>query len=66
LTFDGIDDNEQKTQLELYLEESRHIDKNGNMTFDILLFWKGNEFRYPEVAAMARDILSIPIFTVAS
>jgi hypothetical protein len=66
LAFDGIDDNEQKTQLELYLEESRHIDKSGNTTFDILLFWKGNEFYYPEVAVMARDILSIPIFTVAS
>jgi hypothetical protein len=35
-------------------------------TFDILLFWKGNEFRYPEVATMTCDILSIPISTVAS
>jgi hypothetical protein len=35
------------------------------MTFDILSFWKGNEFRYPEVAAMARDILSIHISIVA-
>jgi hypothetical protein len=32
----------------------------------ILSFWKGNQFRYLEVAAMARDILSIPISTVAS
>jgi hypothetical protein len=37
-----------------------------NKFFDILSFWKGNEFRYPEVAAMAHDILSIPISTVAS
>jgi hypothetical protein len=35
-------------------------------SFDILSFWKGNQFRYPEVAAMARDILSIPVSTVAS
>jgi hypothetical protein len=28
--------------------------------------WKGNEFCYPVVAAMARDILSIPVSTVAS
>ena len=35
-------------------------------SFDILSFWKGNQFRYPEVAAIARDILSIPISTVAS
>jgi hypothetical protein len=66
LAFDGVDDNAQKTQLELYLDEPKYIDKSGSATFDILSFWKGNEFRYPEVAAMARDILSIPIFTVAS
>jgi hypothetical protein len=35
-------------------------------SFDILSFWKGNQFRYPEVVAMARDILSIPVSTVAS
>jgi hypothetical protein len=40
------------------------LDKNG--TFDVLSFWKGAEFCYPEVAAMARDILSIPVSTVPS
>jgi hypothetical protein len=35
-------------------------------SFDILLFWKENQFHYFEVVAMARDILSIPVFTVAS
>jgi len=39
-------------------------DAKGN--FDILSYWKVNEFRYPIVAAMARDILSIHISTVAS
>jgi hypothetical protein len=34
--------------------------------FDILSYWKVNEFRYPTVTAMARDILSIHISTVAS
>jgi hypothetical protein len=34
--------------------------------FDILLYLKVNEFRYPIVAAMARDILSIHISTVVS
>ena len=52
----------QKTQLELYLDESR-VDRNAKL--DILAFWKGNEFRYPELAAMARDILSIPFSMVA-
>jgi hypothetical protein len=46
------------------LEESRYIDKSGNTTFDILSFWKGNKFHYPEVAAMTRDILSILISIV--
>ncbi|KAL4639587.1 hypothetical protein ACB092_03G229000 [Castanea dentata] len=53
----------QKTQLELYLDEPR-VDRNAKL--DILAFSKGNEFRYPELAAMARDVLSIPVSIVAS
>lgn len=53
----------RKTQLELYLEEPK-VDRKANL--DILAFWKGNQFRYPELSAMACDILSIPITTVAS
>ena len=53
----------KKTQLELYLEETR---MDGNAKLDILSFWKGNQFRYPELVAMVRDVLSIRIFTVAS
>ncbi|PON44443.1 Ribonuclease H-like domain containing protein [Parasponia andersonii] len=37
-----------------------------NVKLDVLAFWKSNQFRYPELAAMARDILSIPVSTVAS
>jgi hypothetical protein len=47
------------------LDEPRLIiDKDGH--FDILSYWKGNEFRYPIIAAMACDVLSIFISTVAS
>ena len=53
----------QKTQLELYLDEPR-VDRNAKL--DILAFWKGNEFQYPKLAAMACDILSIPISTIPS
>ena len=56
-------DNSLKNQLELYLDEPK-MDRNG--TFDILSFWKGNEFHYLDEAAMTRDILSIPISTIAS
>ncbi|PKU72854.1 Putative AC transposase [Dendrobium catenatum] len=47
----------------MYLEEQK-IDRK--VKLDILLFWKDNRYRYPEVAAMAHDILCIPISTVAS
>ncbi|XP_061357916.1 zinc finger BED domain-containing protein RICESLEEPER 2-like [Gastrolobium bilobum] len=54
----------RKTQLELYLEDPR-IDRR-NISLDVLSYWKANQFRYPEVAAMARDIFGIPISSVAS
>lgn len=53
----------QKTQLELYLSEPR-ADRSSHL--DILSFWKDNQVRYPELASMARDVLTIPISTVAS
>ena len=53
----------QKSQLDQYLDEPK-LDKNQRI--DILQFWKENQVRYPELAIMARDILSIPITTVAS
>ncbi|KAA8544664.1 hypothetical protein F0562_019489 [Nyssa sinensis] len=53
----------QKTQLELYLLEPK-IKSEG--TFDVLAYWKAHQYRYPVLAQMARDILTIPISTVAS
>ncbi|EOY09496.1 Ac-like transposase THELMA13 [Theobroma cacao] len=52
-----------KSQLEQYLDEQRI---ETTIELDILQFWKKNQFRYPEVSAMARDILAIPVSTVAS
>ena len=37
-----------------------------NVNFDVLTFWKYHQYRYPELTAMARDVLSIPVSTVAS
>ncbi|KAM3320331.1 zinc finger BED domain-containing protein DAYSLEEPER-like [Capsicum chacoense] len=54
-----------KTQLDLYLEEPK-LDRKANPNLDVLAYWKENSARYPELSLMARDVLSIPITTVAS
>ena len=36
----------QKIELELYVDEPR---VSSNTKFEILDFWKGNQFRYPEM-----------------
>nr|KYP71177.1 Putative AC9 transposase [Cajanus cajan] len=52
-----------KTELDYYLEED-----NLPITsdFDILSWWKTNGLKYPTLQAIARDVLAIPITTVAS
>ncbi|KAK1369038.1 hypothetical protein POM88_035130 [Heracleum sosnowskyi] len=35
-------------------------------SFDVLSWWKGNSAKYPILSLMARDILAVPISTVAS
>ncbi|KAK9279908.1 hypothetical protein L1049_013592 [Liquidambar formosana] len=51
------------TELDRYLEEGVEICVPG---FDILLWWKVKSPTYPVLSCMARDILAIPITTVAS
>ncbi|PKU62729.1 Putative AC transposase [Dendrobium catenatum] len=55
--------NPRKSELDIYLEEPK-IDSS--IDLDILKFWQGNQYRFPSLSAMARDILCIPITTVAS
>ncbi|XP_034229371.1 zinc finger BED domain-containing protein RICESLEEPER 1-like [Prunus dulcis] len=66
--FDNFESEEfttsaQKTQLQLYLDEPK-IDRKTKL--NVLDFWKVNQFRYPELSILARDLLSILISTVAS
>ncbi|KAK1366638.1 hypothetical protein POM88_042199 [Heracleum sosnowskyi] len=52
-----------KSKLDLYLEEPR---LNRDEELNILDFWGKNETKYGELSYMARDILSVPLTTVAS
>ncbi|KAL8478241.1 hypothetical protein ACS0TY_030221 [Phlomoides rotata] len=52
-----------KTELDTYLEE-RVLPRNVNVEFDILSWWK-NSLKYPILQMVARDVLAIPISTVA-
>ncbi|XP_048635103.1 zinc finger BED domain-containing protein RICESLEEPER 2-like [Brassica napus] len=54
-----------KTPLEAYLDEPP-LDFNSFRSMDILKWWKDNTHRYGDLSAMACDLLSIPITTVAS
>ena len=52
-----------KSELDCYLEEKT---LPGSHDFDILGWWKLNGIKYPIMSEIARDILAIPISTVAS
>ncbi|XP_012465932.1 zinc finger BED domain-containing protein RICESLEEPER 2-like [Gossypium raimondii] len=55
---------EDKTsELDKYLAEAN---EEFVEDFDILLWWKVNSPRFPTLSKMARDVLAIPISTVAS
>ncbi|KAL0345673.1 UNVERIFIED_CONTAM: putative AC transposase [Sesamum radiatum] len=55
--------NNQKSELESYLEEARFSRAE---TFNILDWWKINSPILPVLAKIARDILAVPATTVAS
>ena len=57
-------DGSNESEMEQYL--SYVILKNRMDDFDILQWWKINSSRFPILSVMVRDILAIPISTVAS
>ncbi|KAL0418944.1 UNVERIFIED_CONTAM: putative AC transposase [Sesamum radiatum] len=59
----------QKSELDLYLEENCYIfekDKKDGKDFDVLEWWRVHALKYKILSIMARDLLAIPITTVAS
>jgi hypothetical protein len=57
------DPNLSKNEVDVYLTEPR---EKANPDFDILNWWKVNSTKYPTLGLVARDILAMPISTVAS
>jgi hypothetical protein len=61
-----------KTDLDIYLEEDVYIcekDDNGediDSNFEALAWWKFNALKYRILSKMARDILAVPMSSVAS
>ena len=54
---------EAKNELERYLNEAC-VDEDDN--YDVLAWWKLNESRFLVLSKMARDLLAVPVSTVAS
>jgi len=54
-----------KNQLDTYLDEPT-LDIHFSVAIDVLEWWKSNNERFPDLALMARDLLSILITIVAS
>ncbi|KAG8496787.1 hypothetical protein CXB51_007974 [Gossypium anomalum] len=53
----------EKSQLDIYLEEPK-LELNSKI--DFLDYWRKSSVRYNELSLLARDLLAIPISTVAS
>jgi len=54
-----------RTELDKYLSKECKPYIKSNQ-FDILNWWKVNSSRYPILASIAREVLAIPVSTVAS
>ncbi|XP_074326841.1 zinc finger BED domain-containing protein RICESLEEPER 3-like [Apium graveolens] len=54
-----------KSDIDVYLEEVRYICSAGE-SFDALQWWKSNILKFRVLLEMAKDILYVPITTVAS
>ncbi|XP_031248675.1 zinc finger BED domain-containing protein RICESLEEPER 2-like [Pistacia vera] len=56
----------EKSELDSYFEEPCYKCQVDYETFDALKWWQANSLKYPVLCKVARDILAVPISTVAS
>lgn len=63
--LDNGEHGRKKNELEIYLSEAI-VEGDEDSDFDVLLWWKRNSERFPTLSKLARDILAVPISTVAS
>jgi hypothetical protein len=55
----------KRSELEVYLDDPSHPEMDDD-AFDIIAWWKLHDPKYPVISLMTRDILSVPVSTVAS
>ena len=54
--------------MEIYFGQEllRNVESTNSLEFDLLHYWRTNERKYPIVSAIAKDLLTPPVSTVAS
>ncbi|CAN1302144.1 Zinc finger BED domain-containing protein RICESLEEPER 2 [Linum perenne] len=53
-------------ELAKYLSAVREVSTDKKQRFDVLAYWKASALRFPILTEMARDVLAIPISSIAS
>ncbi|CAN1301842.1 Zinc finger BED domain-containing protein RICESLEEPER 2 [Linum perenne] len=64
---DNHNGDDPRAELVKYLAEAREVSSSDKkQRFDVLAYWKASALRFPILSEMARDVLAIPISSIAS
>ncbi|CAN1268540.1 Zinc finger BED domain-containing protein RICESLEEPER 2 [Linum perenne] len=63
--FEEDQDDDPRVELVKYLSEVREVSTDKKQRFDVLAYWKASALRLPILSEMVRDVLAIPISSVA-
>lgn len=55
---------ENKSEIDAYLSDG--VERGVNEDFDVLIWWKANSTKFPILSQVAKNVLAMPITTVAS